>query len=89
MSISPWWKPMQLRLGKFKMPFSLEELTSSNYIDFQERSFANALAPAKLTGAMLHGVPVKGLYYGLALTNGSEDLEVDTTTPRTLSADSL
>ncbi|MEN9330166.1 MAG: hypothetical protein RLZZ484_1354, partial [Pseudomonadota bacterium] len=32
-------KPVQLRIGKFKQQFNLEELTSSNSIDFIERSF--------------------------------------------------
>lgn len=72
-----WWRAAQLRAGKFKMPFSLEEATSSNYIDFQERSLANAQAPGKLTGMMLHGTPIKGVYYGLALSNGSPDVDED------------
>lgn len=67
----------KLRLGLFKMPFSLEEMTSSNYIDFQERSLANTQAPGKERGLMLHGRPVKGLYYGLALSNGNGDADTD------------
>ncbi len=67
----------QLRIGLFKMPFSLEELTSSNYIDFQERSLANAQAPGKERGIMIHGRPFKGLYYGLALSNGNGGADTD------------
>ena len=48
-------------LRKEERPFSLEEATSSNYIDFQERSLANAMAPGKERGIMLHGRPAKGL----------------------------
>ena len=59
------------------MPFSLEEMTSSNYLDFQERSLANAQAPSKERGAMLHGAPYKGLYYGLALSNGNGGANTD------------
>lgn len=66
-----WWNSAQLRLGLFKMPFSLEELTSSKYIDFQERSLANAQAIGKERGIMLHGAPAKGVYYGVALSNGN------------------
>lgn len=72
-----WWQAAQLRAGKFKMPFSLEEATSSNYIDFQERSLVNAQAPGKLTGMMLHGAPYKGVYYGVALSNGAPDVDED------------
>jgi len=62
------------RAGKFKMPFSLEQLTSSNNIDFMERSFANQnegeYVPAKETGVMLHGSPMEGTSYGIALSRG-------------------
>jgi phosphate-selective porin OprO and OprP len=65
-----WWKPVQFRFGQFKMPMNLEELTSSNNIDFIERSFANQLAPAKEIGAMIHGIPFTGTTYALAFSNG-------------------
>lgn len=66
-----WWKPVQFRFGQFKMPMSLEELTSSNNTDFMERSFVNALAPAKEIGAMVHGSPFTGVTYALAASNGN------------------
>ncbi len=66
-----WWKPVQFRFGQFKMPFSLEQLTSSNNIDFVERSFVDAYIPAKEIGSMVHGSPIKGVTYGLALSNGN------------------
>ena len=63
-----------VRLGKFKMPFSLEQLTSSNNIDFMERSVTNQtegeFVPAKETGAMIFGSPVSGMSYGFALSRG-------------------
>ena len=65
-----WFEAAQLRVGQFKMPFSLEEQTSSRFIDFQERSMMNALVPAKEVGLMVHGSPTKGLFYGAALSNG-------------------
>ncbi len=65
-----WFAPAQLRIGQFKMPFSIEEQTSSRFIDFQERSMMNALVPAKERGLMVHGSPAKGLFYGAALSNG-------------------
>ncbi len=42
-----------VRVGHFKEPFSLEELTSSNYITFMERSLVTTFAPARNTGIML------------------------------------
>jgi len=63
---------VQVRMGAFKMPFSFEELTSSRFIDFQERSLVNAFVPAKDQGLMIHGEPVKNTFgYAMAVMNGS------------------
>ncbi len=40
-------------LGHFKEPFSLDELTSSRFITFLERSLASAFVPSRNTGAMV------------------------------------
>ena len=66
-----WWKPVQFRFGQFKMPMNLEELTSSNNIDFMERSYVNQLAPTKEIGLMVHGSPFAGVTYALAASNGN------------------
>lgn len=57
-------KPLQFKAGIFKQPFNLEEYgTSSNNIDFMERSYINQLTPAKKAGFMLHGVFENGMTY--------------------------
>jgi len=60
-------KNAQIRTGRFKQPFSLEELTSSNNIDFMERSYGNQMVPGKRLGAMVHGEPITGLTYGVSV----------------------
>jgi len=58
------FKPLQFKAGIFKQPFNLEEYgTSSNNIDFMERSYINQLTPAKKGGFMLHGVLENGITY--------------------------
>lgn len=64
----------QFQFGLFKMPFSLEQLTSSNNIEFMERSLIGQVEgefiPGKETGFMLHGIPKPGLTYQLAVSRG-------------------
>lgn len=65
-----WWDQAKFRFGQFDMPFGLEHLTSDLFIDFQERSLTDLLVPGKERGAMIHGAPFKGFYYGLAASTG-------------------
>jgi phosphate-selective porin len=49
-------RQVQLRAGQFKMPFSLEQLTSATNLDFVYRSrAADMLAPGRGVGASVHG----------------------------------
>lgn len=57
----------QVRVGRFKQGFSLEELTSSNNIDFMERSYVNQFIPGKQLGAMIYGSPATGMTYSASL----------------------
>jgi phosphate-selective porin OprO/OprP len=57
----------QVRVGRFKQPFSLEENTSSNNIDFMERSYVNQITPGKKLGAMVHGANDAGFTYAASL----------------------
>ena len=72
LNVNYWDKKAMFQFGQFKLPYSLEERTSSRFIDFQERSFVNntSLTPGKERGVMIHGTPITGVNYGLALTTG-------------------
>ena len=61
----------QLMFGQTKVPFSLEELHSDNWIDFVERSLSDNFAPSRDIGLMVHGNIGKDfLYYQLGVFNG-------------------
>jgi phosphate-selective porin OprO/OprP len=60
-------KEGQIRVGRFKQPFSLEEMSSANGIDFMECSYGNQLVPSHRLGVMIHGEPVKGFTYGVSV----------------------
>lgn len=62
---------LRLRVGQFKTPFSLDQLTSSRFIDFVERSVVDELVPGRDLGMMLHGSLLQGkLMYALGGFNG-------------------
>jgi phosphate-selective porin OprO and OprP len=65
-----WWKPAQFKIGQFKMPMTLEDLTSDLFTDFQERSLINAQLPGKERGAQVWGEPKAGINYALAVSTG-------------------
>ena len=52
---------LQVKVGKFKMPFSMEEVGSEDRLDYALKSRAtDALAPGRERGVMLHGSTSKG-----------------------------
>lgn len=66
------FKQARLRMGQFKTLYGLERSMSTNFTDFQERSLADSLLGSTYDrGVMLHGTPLKGLYYSLAYINGN------------------
>ena len=66
----------QIRAGKFKQPFGLEELISSNNITMMERSYLDQTVPGKKIGVQVMGSPAKGLTYALS-TFQNNDVERD------------
>ena len=68
------YEPLGLVFGKFKVAPNLEIKTSSNNIDFIERSYISQNVPEKKFGAALHG-EVKGItYFGSAFQNNDSAL---------------
>ena len=66
-------KPMAtVRLGQFKVPFSLQQITGDQYTQAPERAITDFFAPARDMGAMLIGVTgSKRFGYNVGLFNGS------------------
>jgi phosphate-selective porin len=74
-----YWPEFKVRGGQFKVPFSWEELTSSNLIDFVERSVVNNLVPARDVGVMAHGTLFSGMTeYAVGGFNGTGQNNTET-----------
>ena len=68
-------------VGKFKAPFGLEELTSSRFITFQERSLTDAFVPGRQVGVLFkNSVMDKRLHWAFSMTRGDENGTVDSYT---------
>lgn len=62
----------KIRIGQFKPFYGLEYSMSTNFLDFQERSMANALLGSSYDrGIMIHGAPFLGATYSAAFVNGT------------------
>jgi len=62
---------LQIQVGQFKEPFSLENLISDKYLPFNERSMAFYLTPARDVGLMIHGTVLGDMInYGVGVFNG-------------------
>jgi len=61
------YSQVQLRVGKFKQPFGLEELISSNNMTMMERSYLDQTVPGKKLGFQVMGAPTTGLTYAASV----------------------
>lgn len=68
-----YWKPLTIQAGNFKEPFSLEQLTSSRFITFMERSLADVFAPERNIGAALYYAGSNWTAAGGVFSEGIDD----------------
>jgi phosphate-selective porin OprO and OprP len=74
-----YWDEWQFEAGKFKQPFSLEQLIQDRYVPTIERSLIDQLGPQRDVGAMIHGQRLFNdiLDYGLSLYGGVQNGDSD------------
>jgi phosphate-selective porin OprO/OprP len=66
--------PGTVRVGHFKEPFSLEEITSSKYITLMERSLANTFTPGRNVGIGYLGDALdERITYGVGIFRETDD----------------
>jgi phosphate-selective porin OprO/OprP len=71
------YEPFQLRFGKFKQAFGIEQLTSSNNITMIERSYVDQTVPGKKLGIQAMGSPTKGITYaGSVFQHNDTELDI-------------
>jgi phosphate-selective porin OprO/OprP len=74
-----YWDAFQIETGKFKQPFSYEQLVQDRFVPTAERSIIDQLVPARDEGVMVHGYRLLGgrLDYQLAVSNGEPNGDFD------------
>jgi phosphate-selective porin OprO/OprP len=75
-----YWDAFQVEAGKFKQPFSYEQLIQDRFVPTCERSIFDQLVPARDEGVMVHGYRLLGgrLDYQVAVSNGEINGDFDT-----------
>jgi phosphate-selective porin OprO/OprP len=78
------YRPFDVKIGKFKVPFGMEQVTSTAKLDFVYRArLSEFLAPGRDKGILLTGRPLEGvrLKYeaGVFLNDGENSHEKDST----------
>jgi len=69
-----YWDAFQLEIGKFKQPFSYEELIQDRYVPTMERSMIDQLTPQRDEGVMIHGHKMfdDRFEYGISVSNATK-----------------
>ena len=75
-----YWDEVQFETGKFKQPFSIEQLIQDRFVPVIERSLIDQLVPARDVGLMIHGQKLLDdrLDYGVSIYGGVRDGDIDT-----------
>ncbi len=84
-----YWDACQFEIGKFKQPFSYEDLIQDRYVPTMERSMMDQLCPQRDEGAMIHGERLLcGRFdYAVAVSNGDpNDSTIDTNNDKDFNA---
>src|SRR5262249_49317264 len=74
-----YWDAFQIEAGKFKQPFSYEQLIQDRFVPTMERSLIDQLVPARDEGVMMHGQKLFGdrLDYAFSVSNGEINGDFD------------
>ncbi len=74
-----YWDAFQVEVGKFKQPFSYEQLIQDRFVPIMERSLIDQLVPSRDEGLMIHGQKLLGdrLDYGISVSNGEINGDFD------------
>jgi phosphate-selective porin OprO/OprP len=83
-----YWESFAFETGKFKQPFSYEQLIQDRYVPLVERSMIDQLVPARDVGAMLHGENLfeNRFEWGVSVSNGEINGNGDTNDRKDLAA---
>jgi phosphate-selective porin OprO/OprP len=75
-----YWDEFQVEVGKFKQPFSYEQLVQDRFVPTLERSIIDQLVPARDEGVMIHGQNLlhDRLDYATSVSNGEINGDFDT-----------
>lgn len=81
------WSFLKAKVGQYKAPYSIEQTTSTLFLDMPERPATDRLVPGYELGVMIYGEPVeKILEYNVMVGNGTGTLGSDLNSDKDLFA---
>lgn len=83
-----YWDEFQVEIGKFKQPFSYEQLIQDRFVPLMERSLIDQLVPARDVGIMLHGQKLLDdrFDWGTSISNGEQNGDQDLNNAKDIAA---